>query len=55
MDSVNSLKMENPYVQIGSFDRGNLFYGVKLFNRTQSFVHELVQEVSKFVRQMVQL
>ncbi|PRQ34890.1 putative DNA helicase [Rosa chinensis] len=50
MDVVNSLKMENPYVKIGSFDRGNLFYGVKLFNRTQSFVNELVQEVSKFVR-----
>lgn len=49
MDVVNSLKMENPYVKIGSFDRGNLFYGVKLFNRTQSFVHELAQEVSKFV------
>lgn len=50
MDIVNSLKMENPYVKIGSFDRGNLFYGVKSFNRSQSFVEELVQEVSKFVR-----
>ncbi|PRQ34889.1 putative DNA helicase [Rosa chinensis] len=49
MDIVNSLKMKNPYYRIGSFDRGNLFYGVKLFNRTQSFVHELAQEVSKFV------
>lgn len=41
--------MQNPYVTIGSFDRPNLFYGVKSFNRGQSFVHELVQEVSKFV------
>ncbi|CAL8160271.1 unnamed protein product [Prunus armeniaca] len=49
-DIVNSLKMQNPYVTIGSFDRPNLFYGVKSFNRGQSFVHELVQEVSKFVR-----
>ncbi|XP_009379064.2 ATP-dependent DNA helicase RecQ-like [Pyrus x bretschneideri] len=50
MDIVNSLKMQNPYVAIGSFDRTNLFYGVKSFNRGQSFVQELVQEVSKFVR-----
>ncbi|KAM5582897.1 hypothetical protein ABKV19_003015 [Rosa sericea] len=49
MDIVNSLKMENPYNKIGSFDRGNLFYGVKSFNRSRSFVHDLVQEVSKFV------
>ncbi|TQD80819.1 hypothetical protein C1H46_033654 [Malus baccata] len=50
MDIVNSLKMQNPYVAIGSFDRTNLFYGVKSFKHGQSFVQELVQEVSKFVR-----
>ncbi|KAK7290316.1 hypothetical protein RIF29_04638 [Crotalaria pallida] len=46
-DIISSLKMNNPYVSVGSFDRTNLFYGVKLFNRGQSFVDELVQEISK--------
>lgn len=41
--------MKDPYVAIGSFDRKNLFYGVKSFNRGQSSVDELVQEISKFV------
>ncbi|KAM1341346.1 hypothetical protein ACFX2F_005813 [Malus domestica] len=50
MDIVNSLKMQNPYVAIGSFDRTNLFYVVKSFKHGQSFIQELVQEVSKFVR-----
>ncbi|KAB2634498.1 Werner syndrome ATP-dependent helicase-like [Pyrus ussuriensis x Pyrus communis] len=50
MDIANSLKMQNPYFAIGSFDRTNLFYGVKSFKHGQSFVQELVQEVSKFVR-----
>ncbi|XP_019439561.1 PREDICTED: uncharacterized protein LOC109345181 [Lupinus angustifolius] len=46
-DIITSLKMNNPYVSVGSFDRANLFYGVKLFNRGQSFVDELVQDISK--------
>jgi len=41
--------MVNPYVTIGSFDRTNLFYGVKLLNRGQSFVDELVRQISKEV------
>ncbi|KAJ4829824.1 hypothetical protein Tsubulata_025335 [Turnera subulata] len=49
-DIVNSLKMKDPYITIGSFDRKNLFYGVKHFNRGLPFVHELVQEISKFVQ-----
>ena len=40
--------MRDPYVSIGSFDRKNLFYGVKSFNRGQSSVDELVKEVTKF-------
>ena len=46
---MNSLKMRDPYVAIGSFDRKNLFYGVKSFNRGLSFLDELVGEVSKYV------
>ncbi|KAJ0075745.1 hypothetical protein Patl1_35065 [Pistacia atlantica] len=49
IDIMNSLKMKDPYVAIGSFDRKNLFYGVKVINRGQSFVDELVKEISVFV------
>ncbi|KHN18629.1 uncharacterized protein LOC114396797 [Glycine soja] len=48
-DIISSLKLNNPYVTIGSFDRTNLFYGVKLLNRGQSFIDELVREISKEV------
>ncbi|KAJ6361108.1 hypothetical protein OIU77_005023 [Salix suchowensis] len=50
IDIINSLKMNNPYVAVGSFDRKNLFYGVKHFNRSLQFVDELVQEISKYAR-----
>lgn len=49
IDIINSLKLKNPYVTIASFDRKNLFYGVKVINRGQSFVDELVQEILKSV------
>ncbi|PON69537.1 DNA helicase, ATP-dependent [Parasponia andersonii] len=48
-DIINSLKMKDPYVSIGSFDRQNLYYGVKSFNRGQSSVDELVKEIAKYV------
>ncbi|KAJ8751579.1 hypothetical protein K2173_016825 [Erythroxylum novogranatense] len=48
IDIINSLKMSNPYLAVGSFDRKNLFYGVKHFNHGASSVEELVQEISKF-------
>ncbi|EEF35962.1 conserved hypothetical protein [Ricinus communis] len=48
-DIINSLKMNDPYISVGSFDRKNLFYGVKHFNRGSQFMDELVQEISKFV------
>ena len=41
--------MKDPFVSIGSFDRKNLFYGVKSFNRGQSSVDELVKEIVKYV------
>lgn len=49
IDIINSLKLKDPYVTIASFDRKNLFYGVKFINRGQSFVDELVQEILKSV------
>ncbi|XP_075634157.1 uncharacterized protein LOC142606705 [Castanea sativa] len=49
IDVMSSLKMKDPYVAVGSFDRTNLFYGVKSFNRGQLFIDEFVREISKFV------
>ncbi|MQL82479.1 hypothetical protein Taro_014956 [Colocasia esculenta] len=46
-DITNSLKMSNPYIAIGSFNRENLFYGVKSCHCTLSFVDALVGEISK--------
>ncbi|CAH1417998.1 unnamed protein product [Lactuca virosa] len=48
-DIVGSLMMKHPHVAIGSFDRKNLYYGVKSINRGASFVDELVAQVSKHV------
>lgn len=48
-DIMNSLKLRDPCVTIGSFDRKNLFYGVKSFSRGALFVDELIGEVSKCV------
>ncbi|KAF7816268.1 Werner syndrome ATP-dependent helicase isogeny [Senna tora] len=49
VDIISSLKMHNPYVSIGSFDRPNLFYGVKPYNHGQHFVNELIQDISENV------
>ncbi|KAL3517927.1 hypothetical protein ACH5RR_020516 [Cinchona calisaya] len=49
LDIISSLKMRDPHVTVGSFDRKNLFYGVKSFNHSLSFVDELVGELSKYV------
>lgn len=48
-DIIHSLKMKDPQVTIGSFDRANLFYGVKSFNRGPLFLNELVLDISKYV------
>ncbi|KAL2470842.1 ATP-dependent DNA helicase Q-like 4A [Abeliophyllum distichum] len=47
-DIISSLKMKNPHVTIGSFDRENLFYGVKYSDRSSAFMDELVKEISKY-------
>ncbi|KAK4731567.1 hypothetical protein R3W88_024555 [Solanum pinnatisectum] len=48
-DIINSLLMKDHHVAIGSFDRKNLFYGVKSFSRSSQFVDQLVEEISKYV------
>ncbi|GER31514.1 ATP-dependent DNA helicase recQ [Striga asiatica] len=45
-DITKSLKMKIPHVTIGSFDRPNLFYSVKSFDRGNAFMNELVKEIS---------
>ncbi|KAL7152126.1 hypothetical protein ABFS83_04G076400 [Erythranthe nasuta] len=45
-DIVKSLKLQVPHVTIGSFDRQNLFYSVKSFDRGTAFLNELVTEIS---------
>lgn len=40
--------LREPQITIGSFDRTNLFYGVKSCNRSGSFLDELVTEVLKY-------
>lgn len=48
-DIVKSLKMQYPRVTIGSFDRQNLFYSCKSFDRGSDFLNELVAEISTCV------
>ncbi|XP_055812885.1 uncharacterized protein LOC129882552 isoform X2 [Solanum dulcamara] len=48
-DIMISLLMKDHHVAIGSFDRKNLFYGVKSFSRSSQFVDQLVEEISKYV------
>ncbi|KAH9620539.1 hypothetical protein KSS87_012645 [Heliosperma pusillum] len=49
LDIVRSLNLKDPYIAVGSFDRKNIFYGVKSISRDSSFLNELVQEVIKSV------
>ncbi|XP_074319274.1 uncharacterized protein LOC141656323 [Silene latifolia] len=49
LDIVRSLNLKDPYIAVGSFDRKNIFYGVKSISRDSSFLDELVQEVIKSV------
>lgn len=42
--------MESPHVTIGSFDRQNLFYHAKSFERGNAFLDELVKEISTYVQ-----
>ncbi|KAL6516411.1 hypothetical protein OROGR_019716 [Orobanche gracilis] len=50
-DIIKSLKMQCPRITIGSFDRQNLFYIVKSFDRCNGFLNELVTEISACVDQ----
>lgn len=44
-DILKSLQLRNPYTVISTFDRPNLFYGVKTLSRTASFRVDLANEV----------
>ncbi|KAL2642869.1 hypothetical protein R1flu_010456 [Riccia fluitans] len=48
-DIVNSLNLQEVFTAVSSFDRSNIFYGVKTFNRTSAFREELAREVHKDV------
>lgn len=46
-DISHSLTLINPHIHIGSFDRPNLFYGVKCIVSGQEFIKDLTIEVLK--------
>lgn len=48
-DIVQSLKLQDAFTAISSFDRPNIFYGVKGLSRTTAFKEELAREILKDV------
>ncbi|KAG0610627.1 hypothetical protein M758_7G079400 [Ceratodon purpureus] len=44
-DIVKSLKLQNAFTAVSSFDRPNIFYGVKGLSRTTAFKEELAREI----------
>ncbi|KAL6634743.1 hypothetical protein ACP70R_027414 [Stipagrostis hirtigluma subsp. patula] len=44
-DIIRSLDLKNPKVSIGTFDRPNLFYGVRLCDRSEGFMNDFIEEV----------
>lgn len=48
IDIIKSLNMNDPHITLGSFDRKNLFYGVKNCHRGLASADEFVGEISKF-------
>eukprot|EP00250_Pteridium_aquilinum_P034051 c6940_g1_i1 orf=115-2973(+) len=46
-DIKKSLDLKNVFEVVSTFDRPNLFYGVKFINRTNAFREELAHEVMK--------
>ncbi|KAJ7514132.1 hypothetical protein O6H91_23G029400 [Diphasiastrum complanatum] len=49
-DIRSSLHLQNAYTVISSFDRPNIFYGVKALTRSSCFREELAQEVQKDIQ-----
>ncbi|BBN00819.1 ATP-dependent DNA helicase RecQ [Marchantia polymorpha subsp. ruderalis] len=48
-DILSSLTLQDVFTTVSSFDRPNIYYGVKTLNRTSAFREELAQEVLKDV------
>ena len=48
-DICKSLIQREPFVFIGSFDRPNLFYGVKLIRSSNEAIAELIRDVPRRV------
>lgn len=44
-DIIQSLNLQNAFTAISSFDRPNIFYGVKGLSRTAAFREELAREI----------
>ncbi|EFJ31593.1 hypothetical protein SELMODRAFT_408296 [Selaginella moellendorffii] len=50
-DILKSLMLKNAYIAVSSFDRSNIFYGVKPLTRSNAFREELATEVVKDLEQ----
>ncbi|XP_073145971.1 uncharacterized protein [Henckelia pumila] len=48
-DIMLSLKMHDPHVTIGSFDRQNLFYSVNSIDHCNTFLDDLVKKISSYI------
>ncbi|KZV18306.1 Werner syndrome ATP-dependent helicase-like [Dorcoceras hygrometricum] len=48
-DIILSLKMRDPHITIGSFDRQNLFYSVKSIDHCNTFLDDLVMRISSYI------
>lgn len=46
---MQSLKLQTAFTAVSSFDRPNIFYGVKGLSRTAAFKEELAREIMKDV------
>lgn len=42
---MRSLKLQSAYTAVSSFDRPNIFYGVKSLSRTTAFKEDLAKEI----------
>lgn len=46
---MRSLKLQSAYTAVSSFDRPNIFYGVKGLSRTTAFKEDLAKEIMEDV------